>query len=888
MGLDKKKLAKQFQKDWKKHYKVKFLEQSGFKRIKCQSCGKHFWSLDSDRKTCADSSCVGFEFIGQKGKNLGYTETWEKIEKYFTNKGHKSITRYPTVCRWRDDLYFTNASIIDFQPYVVSGEIEPPANPLIVPQPSIRFSDIENVGVTGQHYSSFIMFGQHAFNSKKTGLFYWKDEALEHDFNYLTKVLGVKKEDITFIEDVWMGGGTFGPSIEYAAKGVELGNCVFMQFKDLGKGKFEELPTKVIDMGAGLERLAWYTNGSPTSYEITFGPVVQKMKKNAGIKIDNKLFTEFSKLSGALDVETHNVKEKREKIAKQLKVDEEEFFGTLKPLQAVYASADHLKTLLYTVGDGQMPSNGSGGYNLRMLLRRVFGFNEEFDLRLDFIQVLREHADYLKDFDPILKENVETVVQVIEEEEKKFEETKLKGARKIETIVKKNKKIDSKELIKLYESDGISPELIEEKAQEAGVKINIPENFYGLIAAKNEKDKKLIKHEIDVRPYKKTKTLFYEDSYLRECNATVLGVIDKGIILDQTVFYAEGGGQESDEGFIDGIKVEFVENVDGVLIHFVENPDKFKRGKKVFCEIDWNRRIDLMRHHTGAHLLNAAARQVLGKHVWQTGAHKAREKAHLDITHYKRITGKELKQMELLANQFALEQHEVETMFMLRNEAEKKYGFRLYQGGFVPGKTIRIVNVKSVDVEACGGTHLKNSSEVGLFKILKREGIQDGVERIVYVCGLPAIKEMQKKESLLKDAAEKLSVPEKSLTKTTQRFFNEWKEQKKTIESLEKELIELKTAELLKMDEEIITTYVHGLTAQGLMNLAKKVLNEKENSLLIIGSGENVFALSGKKCSKNAKKELALLLQETKWQGGGNEKLARGKVQNAKELEKLL
>ncbi|MFH1664397.1 MAG: alanine--tRNA ligase-related protein, partial [archaeon] len=193
MSVSKKELREKFSKEWKTHYNLDFFKEKGFIRKQCKNCGVNFWTIDNARKTCADASCVGYEFIGQATKKLNYTETWKEIEKYFARHGHNSIKRYPTVSRWRDDLYFTNASIIDFQPYVVNGEVEPPANPLIVPQTSIRFGDVNNVGVTGRHYTCFVMFGQHAFNTKKTGLFYWKEEAIRHNYDYVIRVLGVKE-----------------------------------------------------------------------------------------------------------------------------------------------------------------------------------------------------------------------------------------------------------------------------------------------------------------------------------------------------------------------------------------------------------------------------------------------------------------------------------------------------------------------------------------------------------------------------------------------------------------------------------------------------------------------------------------------------------------------
>src|SRR3990167_3427047 len=247
--MDKNALRESFKKDWEKHYKVASLLERGYSRQQCNKCSRFFWSVQA-RELCSDPSCIGYRFIGKKlaKKPLGYVEAWKKIEEYFVKHGHTSVEPYPTVARWRDDLYFTIASINDFQPYVVSGELEPQANPVIVPQPCIRFSDISNVGVTGRHYTNFVMVGQLAFNNKKTGQFYWKDEALAHDIGYM-KALGIEKEKLVFVEDVWMGGGNFGPCIEYFCGGLELGNCVFMQYEVLPGGKSRELSNKVINIG---------------------------------------------------------------------------------------------------------------------------------------------------------------------------------------------------------------------------------------------------------------------------------------------------------------------------------------------------------------------------------------------------------------------------------------------------------------------------------------------------------------------------------------------------------------------------------------------------------------------------------------------------------------
>lgn len=891
--MDKTILRKKFAEEWQKHYKVETLIEKGYSRKQCKSCKTHFWTLDSGREICADSKCVGYGFIGKPTKRLGYTETWAEIAKYFKKQGHTEIKRYPTVCRWRDDLYFTNASIIDFQPYVVSGEIEPPANPLIVPQTSLRFGDITNVGVTGSHYTCFVMFGQHAFNSKKTGNFYWKDEALHHDFTYVTKVLGAKKEEVIFKEDVWAGGGTFGPCIEYFCNGLELGNCVFMQFKELGGGKFEELSTRVIDMGAGLERLAWFTNGNPTSYEITFGQVAEKMKKAAGIDIDKKLLLEFAKLSGSLNVdEASNIGEQKKKIAKQLGFDEKELFSKMRRLQAVYAIADHTKTILYTATDGMLPSNAGGGYNLRLLLRRVFGFNEEFGLNLDFEEILAGHAKQLKGFDDTVGEGVSTAIDVIAEERKKFSELREFSQKKVSALVERKKSegksIDEKELVRLYESDGIPLELVEEIAKKHGFEFSAPDDFYGSVARKNEKEDEAKQKALNVSGFKKTKMLYYEDQNLRNFNATVLGTIENYLILDKTAFYAEGGGQAGDTGAIDGVPVLDTQKIEGVVLHEVKDASKFRKGKKVFGEIDWKRRVQLKAHHTGAHLLNAASKELFGRHIWQAGAHKGEDKAHLDITHFRKISREELNQLELLVNAFIQQNVPVQVSFMPRNKAEEKFGFSLYQGGYVPGKELRVVQVEGIDVEACGGTHVSRTGEIGAFKIVKREGVQDGIERIVYVAGEAAIRHSHQQEKLLEESAQNLNVPVPDLPKATQRFFSEWKEQKKEISQINERLSELVVKKLLQTHGGRIGHFFDNMNSELLFKLALQIASERKDAIVLLGSPEGIAIVAGRDSSANAQAELQKILAESGGKGGGNAKIARGSTQNSQKLKHLL
>lgn len=910
--VDKAVLREQFTREWEKHYQIDALSTRGFSRHQCEKCHKWFWSLDAQRNVCGDSECVGYQFIGQRTHNYGYVETWKKISEYFTKHGHTEIKRFPVVSRWRDDLYFTNASIIDFQPYVVTGEVQPPANPLIVPQHCLRFNDVGNVGVTGRHYTGFVMFGQHAFNTPEKGTFYWKNEALEHDYNYLTQVIGVKKEDLVFMEDVWAGGGTFGPSIEYYANGIELGNCVFMQFQELDDGNVRELPTKVIDMGAGLERLAWYTNGLPTSYESTFGQVVRNMKRNTGVHLDEDLFARYAKLSGLLNMEEGNVKEKRLQIAKQLEMDENELFPRIASLQALYAMADHLKTILYTCTDGQLPSNGGGGYNLRLLMRRVFGFNSEFAFNLNYDKILQDHVKELKGFDDSLAEGLPTAIEVVREEQKKFNALQETGQKKMKVILEKlqkeNKPLQKKELVTLYESHGIPYEMAVDLGKKAHVEVEEVFDFYEQIGVKNEKKKE--KKEISTMMWNidivgnetiKTEQIYYDKLYEDEFDATVLNLDTTSsaadhpfayLVLDRTLFYPTGGGQDNDVGTINGVEVKDVTKTRNVVVHKIDKKDaeKFTIGQKVKGRIDRERRANLMHNHTATHLLNAMCRKVLGNHIWQAGAQKSPDKAHLDVTHYKKITDEEIKKIEELVERHVQMKIPVHKILVPRTEAEQKYGFRIYQGGFVPGKELRLVQIEGVDIQACGGTHINNTSEIGFFKVMKVESIQDGIERITYSTGQPALKWVQEREEKLARVTKILNTTEQDLEKAAQNAIDEakmWRKQAESLmeEKLQNDVITFKSkAKGSKIIEHV--SYSQDST----MKLAQLLVNQNPtlSVVLVSAPAKFVVAMSGSASMFNAKNAIQQILAYAKGSGGGSEKVAQAKLLSTDGIDAAL
>jgi len=276
-----------------------------------------------------------------------------------------------------------------------------------------------------------------------------------------------------------------------------------------------------------------------------------------------------------------------------------------------------------------------------------------------------------------------------------------------------------------------------------------------------------------------------------------------GVILDKTVAYPTSGGQIHDEGSINGQKIVDVFKQGSVIIHVLSEKPSFKVGDNVEVVIDKDRRRQLAQHHTATHVVNAAAKKILGNHINQAGAKKALDKAHLDVTHYKNITEEEVEKIEKESNRIVKNKIAVHSSFKKRSEAEKLYGMGLYQGGAVPGKEIRIIEIPEIDVEACGGTHLKNTSEITQIKIVKTNKVQDGIVRITFTAG-PAAKSEDKKESgILQEAAKLLGVMPEEVPARAEELFSLWKKARKASkkkQQLSDKELQLKVKEKFKGD----------------------------------------------------------------------------------------
>jgi alanyl-tRNA synthetase len=890
--LDKSSLRKEFSKDYKSYYNTKLFDDLGFSRHTCRICHKNFWSLE-DRDVCEDPEHTEYSFFKDKKRDISYVGMWKKFADFFKKNGHEVIPKYPVVSRWRRDLFFTIASIQDFQ-RIENGLMgfEYNANPLVVPQICLRFGDVENTGVTGRHFTSFMMAGQHAFNWPKEG--YWRDRCIELNYKFLTDEIGVKKEDLVYNEDVWAMGdfSEFGPSLESFASGCELVNSVFTQFEN-SNGSVKEFKGKVVDVGWGFERLLWYYTGYDTAYEAVFKGILNKIEKKSDVAFDKKLFDKFAKHSAKIDFSEKAGGKVEDSILKELGISKKDYNEKVKPLQALYAVLDHSRTLLFAVSDGALPSNIGGGYNLRVILRRALSFIEEYNLGIGLDEVAEMHAKDLKGLYPDLEENLDILSKVIGIEGKRYAATKENGSKIIDKIIAKGSTIEVKELRTLYESNGITPELISSVAAKKGVHVEIPRDAYeGIIKGDFNRERETKKKiSIDIGKFTKTEQLYYK--LAEESESEVLYADKEHVVLDKTPFYPEGGGQEADHGTIDGAKVKDVQKYGNVIVHFIEG-GSVKKGSKVRCIVDHERRQNLMVHHTATHLMNATLRNVLGKHAWQEGTRKEEDKAHIDVTHYDKLYESDIEKIEDFANRTLSKGIRVKVTDMERGEAEKRYGFTIYQGHGVPSKIMRIVTIESVDgklvdAEACGGLHVAGMEQmIGMIKVIGTSRVSDGVDRVDFVAGRPALRYFQESYKQLRMISQTLNAELSSTGERVQGLL----EEKLSIEKERTKMLE-EIAKAVADSEEVAESVNKAVSkkekvAEAKLNYNKQVLRKaignissKYKGLTIILESHSGDVLASRGADSDVAAVDALRKKfGSRFKGGGSRDYAEGRIES--------
>ncbi len=897
-------------------YQLDYFRQNGLVRKTCTKCGAAFWTRDPNREICGDAPCETYNFIGNPVfRKHSVDEMREAYLSFFERNGHTRIKRFPVVARWRDDIYLTIASIADFQPYVTSGVVPPPANPLTISQPCIRLNDLDSVGRSGRHLTMFEMMAHHAFNTAEQEI-YWKDRTVELCDEFIRSI-GGDLQAVTYKEHPWIGGGNAGPSVEVLIGGLEVATLVFM---NLGRQKTEgpgmeldgamyyPLQSRIVDTGYGLERFVWASRGSPTIYDAVFPEMVSRVMEGAGLEhmLEDseyaKILSLNARYAGLLgDISGANLFQLRNKVAQAINISPEKLDRIISPIEKVYAVVDHTRCLAYMLGDLIVPSNVREGYLARLVIRRTLRMMNDLKLKESLADLVEAQSDIIGP--GTFEQDIIITREILDREVEKYSQTLERGTKIVQKVARtyksKTQRVPLKEVITLYDSHGIPPDMIRDIATKEGAVVDLPDNFYSLIADMHSESEPAVpedsfeQYQARIRGLPVTRKLYYEQPCDTEFEAVVIDYFDGFVVMDQTLFYPEGGGQPADTGMLitqeNMVRITNVVKIGDVILHQLEG-GLLRRGDRVKGIIDDERRWSLMRHHTATHLLLRASKEVLGAHIHQAGAQKGTETSRIDIRHFRHITPEELHRIEIAANRMILADQCVDIKFEERGKAEQSYGFSLYQGGVPPGKELRIVSVGG-DIEACAGTHCPTTGQIGMIKIIRIEHVQDGIERIEFSAGLAALGYAQHLDDLVQRSSGVFSVQPENLPATCSRFFNEWKDLKKENEKLSKNMVELEIAQIKPEIIKGVAVVVRriDLPAKDLTTIATQVSSHGGVALLLSKNAERAEAIIASGIPRvNAGDIIGQISSLLGGKGGGNPTLARGGGGNIDQIELAL
>ena len=793
---------------------------------------------------------------------------------FFESKGHLKMKSFSLVPHNDNSLLIINSGMAPLKPYFTGQEI-PPRRRVTTCQKCIRTGDIENVGKTARHGTFFEMLGNFSFGD------YFKTEAIHWSWEFLTEVVGLDAnrlypsiyEDDDEAFDIWNkeigiaperifrfgkednfwehGAGPCGPCSEiYYDRGekygcgkpgctvgcdcdryMEVWNNVFSQFNNDGHGHYSDLIQKNIDTGMGLERLAVVVQDVDSIFDVdTLQALRNKVCEMAGVK-----YKEDEKQDVSIRVIT-----------------------------------DHIRSVTFMVSDGIMPSNEGRGYVLRRLLRRAARHGRLLGIQDKFLSKLCETViEGSKDGYPELEEKKEFITKVISEEEEKFNKTIDQGlsilADMEKALEEQNKNVLSGEdIFKLYDTYGFPIDLTKEILEEKNITID-EEGFSKCMNEQREKARKARKVSnymgADATVYDEidpaiTSEFVGYDKLKNDSKVTVLtteeDVVealsegDKGtIIVDETVFYATMGGQEGDKGYITSPEGEFkvdttIKLKGGKIGHVgVMTKGMIKAGDTVTLLVDSEYRADTCKNHSATHLLQKALRTVLGNHVEQKGSYVDPERLRFDFTHFQSMTAEELKKVEDIVNEKIVEAIPVETKIMTIEEAKKTGAMALF--GEKYGESVRVVCIDDFSKEFCGGTHVANTANIRLFKIISEAGVAAGVRRIEALTDKGVLKYYEELEKLVKEASEAAKTESVQLVRRIHTMNDEIKALSSENEKLKAELANNALGDVSDNVVEIkgvkfVATKVDNVDMNELRNLGDKIKNEIGSGVVLVVS----------------------------------------------------
>ena len=869
-------------------------------------------------------------------KKLTSSEIRSMFLDFFEEKGHKIEPSASLVPVDDPTLLWVNSGVATLKKYF-DGSIVPDNPRIANSQKSIRTNDIENVGVTARHHTMFEMLGNFSIGE------YFKEEAIVWAWEFLTgdkwlaldpknlyvtvhpedeearkiweEVVGLPTEYVIDEEDnFWdIGVGPSGPNTEiFYDRGqenndlpedhpesyvggenerwLEVWNLVFSQFNHQPDGTYEPLPNKNIDTGMGLERIVSVIQETPTNFETDlFMPLIEKVEEISGKNYDT---------------------------AEELK-------------QSFKVIADHVRAVTFAIADGALPSNEGRGYVLRRLIRRSVMHGRKLDIQETFLtKLVPLVGEMMGDFYPNVVEQSEFVIKVIKQEEERFHETLTEGLDHLVSVFdvlteKGEKVVAGKDAFTLYDTFGFPVELTEEYALEKGFEVDIDgfaeemekQRERARAARGNEQSMNIqsdllvgLAVESEFTGYEASKTISKLNTIISEdeIHETIEGKRKAQLIFDATPFYAEKGGQSGDKGVIQDAEGKIVALVTdtksapaGQTLHIVETKSELTVGTEYKLVVSEVRRMLIERNHTATHLLHQALKDVLGGHVNQAGSLVAPDHLRFDFTHLEQVSPEQLEEIEKIINEKISEAHPVETIVTSIDQAREMGAMALF--GEKYGDVVRVVSIDDYSIELCGGTHVTNTSDIGLFKITTESGIGAGVRRIVARTSEGALQWVDKQLEVLAETAQLTKAQTIDLvTDRVKSLFDEIKTLRRENESLKAQLSNAQAGDIFENietlgDYTVIAEKVEASDMDQLRQMGDKWKETNPSDVLVLalavdGKVNMLTAMSDKAIKAGLKagdliKEIAPLVGGG---GGGRPDMAQAGGKNPGGIDEAL